>query len=145
MAYKLEAPYTEDSRKEFIIKYNYNLGLNLEETNEALFALEAWEIMQHGQPVKNPNYEKEQEQKEKERISTLSMTKYDFFKHVCKPYGVSYSELLQIVNSNQDIKAAWELCARVYRGDELLCANASKFIPGITESILDEIFKRYGE
>ena len=67
------------------------------------------------------------------------------FKYVCKPYNVSYPMLLQLVNSSDDIAAAWDLCARVYRGDELLCANITKFIPAITADVLDIIFKEYGE
>ena len=144
MAYKLEKPYTEKAKIAFIIQYNRNMGLIIEETPTALFALEAREIMQNGEPVEDPNYYNKQEQIEKERIAMLSMTKYDFFKYVCKPYGVSYSMLLQLVNSNDDIAAAWDLCSRVYRGDELLCANITKFIPAVTADVLDVIFKEYG-
>lgn len=89
--------------------------------------------------------EAEKELKEKERVAKLSMTKYDFFKYVCKPYGITYPTLLQFVNSNDDIAAAWDLCARVYRGDELLCANITRFVPAVTADVLDVIFKEYGE
>lgn len=138
MAYKLEKPYTDDSRKEFIIQYNYNLGLNLEETNDALFALEAWEIMENGQPIKNPNYEKEQEQRKKEQLMMSNMTKLDFV-NALEPFGVNYYEhLVPLLNSNLEAKKQWDLCERVYRFNPLLDELAKGF--GITPNQLDKIF-----
>ena len=60
MSYKLEKPYTEIERADFIVKYNHQGGLRIEETEAALFALEANEIMQGEEPAINPNYEQEQ-------------------------------------------------------------------------------------
>ena len=138
MAYKLEKPYTEDSRKEFIIQYNYNLGLNLEETGDALFALEAWEIMENGQPIKNPNYEKEQEQRKKEQLMMSNMTKLDFV-NALEPLGVNYYEhLVPLLNANLEAKKQWDLCERVYRFNPLLDELAKGF--GITPNQLDKIF-----
>ena len=57
--YKLEKPYTMDERVNFIVTYNHNQGLLIEETEDALYALEVNEIMQDGIPVINPNYEAE--------------------------------------------------------------------------------------
>ena len=98
-----------------------------------------------GEIVKDPLYEEKQKQKEKERIAKLSMTKYDFFKYVCAPYGVTYAKLNEFVSSSDEVAAAWNLCAKVYRGDETLCAYIKVFIPVMTDSKLDEIFKTYGE
>lgn len=60
MSYKLEKPYTDRERADFVVLYNHNQGLIIEETDTALYALEADEIMQNGVPVKNPNYAAEQ-------------------------------------------------------------------------------------
>ena len=60
MSYKLEKPYTLPERCDFIALYNHQQGLNIEETETALYALERNEIMQDGVPVINPNYEVEQ-------------------------------------------------------------------------------------
>ena len=60
MSYKLEKPYTDKERADFVVLYNHNQGLIIEETDTALYALEADEIMQNGAPVKNPNYAAEQ-------------------------------------------------------------------------------------
>ena len=89
--------------------------------------------------------EEQKELEEKERVAKLSMTRYDFFKYVCQPYGVTYAKLNEFVSSSDEVAAAWNLCARVYRGDETLCAYIKVFIPVMTDSKLDEIFKTYGE
>ena len=56
MAYKLEKPYTKEQRIDFVTQYNRKLGLSIEETDKALFALEVDEIIQDGEPIKDPNY-----------------------------------------------------------------------------------------
>jgi hypothetical protein len=89
--------------------------------------------------------EEQKEIEEKERIAKLSMTKYDFFKYVCSPYGITYAKLTDFVASSDEVAAAWNLCARVYRGDETLCKSIKKVIPVMTDNKLDEIFKTYGE
>lgn len=60
MSYKLEKPYTEAQRINFIVEYNHNKGLQIEETMEAIYALESNEIMQQNRPIINPNYETQQ-------------------------------------------------------------------------------------
>ena len=66
MSYKLEKPYTDKQRADFVVKYNHNQGLIIEETDTALYALEPDEIMQEGVPVKNPDYETQQLETAKE-------------------------------------------------------------------------------
>ncbi len=65
MSYKLEKPYTEEQRMDFIVKYNHELELNIEETEDAIYALEANEIIKDNMPVINSNYENEVAQFEK--------------------------------------------------------------------------------
>ena len=66
MSYKLEKPYTDKQRADFVVKYNHNQGLIIEETDTVLYALEPDEIMQEGVPVKNPDYETQQLETAKE-------------------------------------------------------------------------------
>lgn len=101
-------------------------------------------IIVDGKLIINPDYEKEQEEKEKKRIAMLNMTKYDFFKYICKPNNITYQELLMFVNSNDDIAAAWNLCERVYRGDILLNEAIKKVIPTMTDEELTRIFEEHG-
>ena len=59
MSYKLEKPYTDIQRADFIVNYNHKQNLMIEETDNALYALEENEMMQNGVPVINPNYANE--------------------------------------------------------------------------------------
>lgn len=80
---------------------------------------------------------------EKKQIAGLFMTKYDFYKYVLQPGGVDYETLMSALNSNMEMKAAWDLCGNVYRGDPLLNQYIKDFVT-ITDEQLDEIFKTYG-
>jgi hypothetical protein len=102
-------------------------------------------IVDNGRLIKNPNYEEEKAKQEAEIIAKLSITKYDFYKLICQPAGLGYQQVMALVNSNDDIAAAWNFCERVYRGDELLNRYIKQFIPNITDAQLDEIFKTYGK
>lgn len=65
MSYKLDKPYTETQRADFIIEYNHRKGLSIEETQDAMYALEKNEIMKNGSPQIDTNYEKKQESERK--------------------------------------------------------------------------------
>lgn len=60
MAYKLEKPYTDFERADFIVEYNHKRGMLIEETEDGtLYALEKNEIMINDVPEINQNYEEE--------------------------------------------------------------------------------------
>ena len=99
MSYELKQPYTDEERLNFIVQYNHNQGLQIEETEEALYALEVNEIMVNGKPEINPNYEEEQKQKEKERIQELFMTRSDFFDGTIQAWGMGQDELLVLIQT----------------------------------------------
>ena len=88
--------------------------------------------------------EEAQRQAELERIGRLKMTKYDFFKYVLQPNGITYAQLEQALATNAEAKTAWDLCNHVFRGDETLNAYIKTVIPTITDEALTEIFKQYG-
>jgi hypothetical protein len=54
-------------------------------------------LLQDGKIVLNPNYELEQEQKEKARIQELSMTRSDFFDGTIMAWGIGQDELLVLI------------------------------------------------
>lgn len=64
MSYKLEKPYTEKERMDFIVTYNHNQGLLIKTTENAVYALEEDEIFEDGLPVKDPDYETKKRKKE---------------------------------------------------------------------------------
>ena len=99
MAYTLNKPYTDRERMNFIVLYNHQRGLLIEETHEALYALEANEIMIDGHPEVDPDYEEKQRQKEKARIMELSMTRSDFFDGTIKAFGADDTALFTIIQT----------------------------------------------
>ena len=81
--------------------------------------------------------------KEAKRIAMLHMTKQDFFNYVCKPYGITYAKLGEVIASNDDLRAAWELCNHVYRGNEQLNNYILTVLPMLTAEKLTEIFEEH--
>ena len=66
------------------------------------------------------------------------MTKFDFAKYI-QNYGISYSQLKNILNSDEKVQMQWDLRERVYRFNPLLDELAKDF--GITPEQLDTMFK----
>ena len=81
--------------------------------------------------------------KEAKRIAMLHMTKQDFFNYVCNPYGITYAKLGEVIASNDDLRAAWELCNHVYRGNEQLNNYILTVLPMLTAEKLTEIFEEH--
>jgi hypothetical protein len=135
--YKLNKPYTTKERAHFIVTYNHNKGLTIEETDKALYALEVNEIMQDGEPVINPDYEKEQEQKRKEHIQSLTCTKRDFAL-ILQKFGITYSQLKELIATNENAQLEWDLCTGLLRSNPLLDLMAGEL--DITPEQLDNLF-----
>ena len=61
MSYKLEKPYTDVQRADFVVVHNHQNGRKIEETATALYALEAYELLEGDIVVDNTAaYEAEQ-------------------------------------------------------------------------------------
>ena len=140
MSYTLNKPYTESERIDFIVEYNHNKGLKIEETDIALYALEVNEIIQDDKPVLNPNYEIEQQELEKARIQGLSMTRSDFFDGTIRAFGLGKNELqiaiesvLSNLNINETEKAValnnYENALNFYRKHPLFTMLSGVKIP----------------
>ena len=139
MSYKLRKPYTEKQRMNFIVQYNHNQGLEIAEGEEYLYALLPNEVLVDGVAVINPDYEAEQELKEKERIARLSCTKRDFAL-MLQEMGVDYfTQLKPLIDSNEQAKLEWELCERLYRFNPMIDLMAGHL--GVTPEMLDGLFQ----
>lgn len=122
---QLTKPYTEEQRLDFIVEFNHNKGLEIQETEEALLAMGLTS--------------EEKELQEKERVARLNMTKLDFAKCL-QEYGVSYIQLKEVLANNENAQMQWDLCERVYRFNPLLDELAKGF--GVTSKQLDTMFKK---
>ena len=68
MTFKLEQPYTIEERSDFIVEHEQRNGRRIVDTDEAMYALEPWEIFINGVVVDNTEtYEAEQFAKAKDR------------------------------------------------------------------------------
>ena len=138
MSYKLEQPYTEEERANFVVEYNSNQGLLIEETDEVIYALEPNEIMFNGEPIINPNYEAEQELKERERVNKLTCTKR-VFALMLQELGITYTMLKELIATNEQAQLEWDLCVELERQNPLLDVMAMQL--GITSEQLDGLFR----
>ena len=66
MSYKLDKPHTDKDFADFVCKYNHRKGLEIQETDKAVFALEKNEMIVNGTPIINPNYEYELAEKRRQ-------------------------------------------------------------------------------
>lgn len=140
MSYTLKYPYTEEERANFIVEYNHNQSLRIEETELALYALEAWELLEGDEVIDNTEaWQAEQEQAEKERITKLTCTKR-VFALMLQEVGISYLTMLKpLIESNPQAQLEWELCVELERGNPLLDIMAAQLM--ITPEHLDLIFR----
>ena len=146
MSYKLDKPFTQQQKNEFLEKYNRDENmLRIEETDNALYSLEANEIMVDGEPAVDPEYEAKQAQIEQQRIAMLSLTGADVERGIYKARGMDFDDILALVTQLQpeglDIKALKiELKANnFYRGNPYVDAVGS--LLGFTKEQLDEFFE----
>lgn len=107
---KIEKPYTSKQKVDFIVKYNHNQGLRIEETESILYALEPWEELKGNEVINNKEaWEKEREEKERKRILMLSLTAADVERAIYKAKGMDFEDILEFVKANPpkglDIKA----------------------------------------
>lgn len=99
MAFKLKKPYNDRQRMNFIVQYNHNQSLEIADGTEYLYALEPNEIMVDGVAVINPEYEAEQERKEKERIAQLNMTRGDFIEGLILALGKDENDVIALIET----------------------------------------------
>lgn len=119
----LNKPYTDKQRIDFIVEQNHKLGYEIRETKTAL---EAWGYT-----------EEELQKKEKEKISMLKLTKRVFALALQK-LGITYTQLKELISTNEQAQLEWDLCVELERSNPLLDELAGKV--GITAEQLDMIF-----
>ena len=72
------------------------MGLSIEETETALYALEPWEELKGDEVISNKEaWEKEQGEKEKQRILSLSIPQKQFWKYM---YPITREQTINKIN-----------------------------------------------
>ena len=146
MSYKLEKPYTDKQKADFIVQYNHEQGLRIEESTKALYALEAWELLEGDEVIDNTEaYEAKQAQEEAERIAKLFLTGADVERGIYQAKGMDFDDIIAMVTQLQpeglDIKALKiELKANnFYRGNPYVSAVGE--LLGFTCGQLNKFFE----
>lgn len=153
MSYKLEKPYTEKQRLNFIAEYGQNCNNNqdyimaIEETETALYALEPWEKLEGDEIIDNTEeYEAEQAKKERERLDNLSMTRGDVFEALILAKGLGKAQIRTMIE-NAELEATTKLlylnrfdeALEFYRGYPIFDLLGAQL--DITPQMLDEFFE----
>lgn len=131
---RLEKPYTDTQRCNFIVEYNHNMGYKIEETETEL---QAWGYT-----------EEEKEQQEEERIANLIMTALDFIA-VLENFGLDYvNDIVPFLTSHPDLDKQLKYCQNVWCGvakqvfaTPIIIGNVT-----ITSEMVEQAFKdKYSE
>ena len=96
-------------------------------------------IYSDGELILNPNYEEEQEEKERERIGELQITKRVFMLGL-QQMGITYSQLKALIATNEQAQLEWDLCVELQRKNPLLDIMAAQL--GVSSEMLDYIFRK---
>jgi hypothetical protein len=139
MSYKLEKPLSIEERANFIVDYNHNQSLRIEETELAIYALEEWEELVGDEVIDNKEaWEEKQAQKEKERIAQLSLTKREVFLGLYQAKGVT-PDMIKAQITDPQALIEFEYANDYYRGNPLIDIVGATL--GITPEQLDKFFE----
>lgn len=133
------------TQKETIQKFGLTCICEIENTLWQEFSRDgatglSWDIVD-GEFVdlrQSSEYIQQQARKEQERIDKLAVTKR-VFALALEQFGVTYSQLKEVIASNERAQLEWDLCVELERGNPLLDQLAPIF--SITGEQLDYIFK----
>lgn len=89
--------------------------------------------------LKDDAWEEKEKQKELERIGNLQVTKRVFMLGL-QQYGITYSQLKQLIATNEQAQMEWDLCVELQRKNPLLNIMGAEL--GITPETLDYIFRK---
>ena len=120
---ELKKPYTEKQRMDFIVEQNHNKGYEIKETESEL---QAWGYT-----------DEEITQQEKEKIKNLTCTKR-VFALALQSLGINYTQIKEIISTNEQAQLEWDLCERLERSNPLIDIMGEKY--GLKPEDFDAIF-----
>ena len=139
MSYKIEKPLSIQERADFIVEYNHNKGLKIEETDLAMYALEPWELLEGDEVIDNTEaWQAEQAQKERERIAQLKLTKREVFLGLFQAKGVT-PDMIKAQITDPQALIEFEYANDYFRGNPLIDVVGASL--GITPEQLDKFFE----
>ena len=140
MSYKLNKPYTEKQRADFIVLHNHKNGRRIEESESALYALEAWEVLEGDTVIDNTEqYEQEQQEAERMRLDLLNLTKADVLLALYQDKGLTPDDIKAMLKDNVPALIKFDYASSYYRGDDVV--NALGLALGYTTEEMDYLFE----
>jgi hypothetical protein len=109
-------------------------GLEIQQTERPIVLCDDCEVFEFAD---TEEYKEHQEQKRKEHIQVLTCTKRDFAL-ILQKFGISYSQLKELISTNDNAQLEWDLCAGLLRSNPLLDLMAGEL--NITSEQLDNLF-----
>lgn len=96
-------------------------------------------VISDGRLIENPDYDKQKQAREKERISHLKCTKRVFVL-MLEQMGLDYFEqILPLIKANRQAELEWELCVELERANPLLDLMGAQL--GVSPEQIDKLFK----
>lgn len=89
--------------------------------------------------LKDEDWKKREEERERERIGDLQVTKRVFALGL-QQMGITYSQLKELIATNEQAQLEWDLCVELERKNPLLDVMGAQL--GITPEQLDYIFRK---
>ena len=86
-----------------------------------------------------PEWQEQQAEKERERIGNLQITKRVFALSL-QELGVTYSQLKELIATNEQAQLEWDLCVELQRKNPLIDVMAVQL--GIMPAMIDYIFQK---
>ena len=137
--------YFDENKQAYAYKIdNYVTVITNQAWEEIANNNDAWDIV-NGNFVdlrNTPEYKQKQEEKEKQRILSLTVTKR-VFALALQEYGIGYNTLKQLIAQNEQAQLEWDLCERLYRNNPLIDIMAQQM--GLSSEIIDYIFIKANE
>ena len=113
------------------------LPISTTQYNDLLEKGQNYLIYSNGELILNPNYEKEQDDARRVYIDSLKCTKR-VFALILQKVGITYTQLKELIATNEQAQLEWDLCIELQRDNGLLDIMALEL--GITSQQLDKIF-----
>lgn len=122
---KLNKPYTESERLNFIVKQNHELGYEIKATETGL---EAWGYT-----------DEEQSQQQRARLDMLNLTKADVLLALYEDKGITPEDIKTMLKDNVPALIKFDYASSYYRGDEVV--NALGLALGYSTEEMDYLFE----
>lgn len=122
--HKIKINSNSEDKIKFISEYSHRQGLIIKYTDDEIQALDYTD--------------EEREEKEKTRIASLTCTKR-VLALALKQLGISYTQLKELIATDEDAQLEWDLCVELQRSNPFLDIMGSKL--GIDPTTIDKIFR----